>query len=165
MVSSRFALGTAALGLDDSEFTLRAFKHHLIASAARLFYPGVWYDLILCVFGDQGAGKTTGLRILYGRDNTISCNWFELDAKKKSEMTRHGIWAVENPDTFGDARKADFNKIKADTSVDLFLGRDAYGRMEDMRRQISLTLFGILEMKYTCCATQLATAVSSLFIA
>ena len=131
---SRFALGTAAFGLDDSEFTRRAFKHHLIASMARLFYPGVWYDLILCVFGDQGAGKTTGLRILYGRDNTISCNWFELDAKKKSEMTRHGIWAVENPDTFGDARKADFNRIKADTSVDSFLGRDAYGRMEDMRR-------------------------------
>jgi hypothetical protein len=132
---SRFALGTTvAFGLDSSEFTRRAFKHHLIASMARLFYPGVWYDLILCVFGNQGAGKTTGLRILYGRDNTISCNWFELDAKRKSEMTRHGIWAVENPDTFGDARKADFNRIKADTSVDSFLGRDAYGRMEDMRR-------------------------------
>jgi Virulence-associated protein E len=130
----RYAAGAKAMGLDSSEFTLKAFRHHLIASAARLFYPGVWYDLVLCVFGDQGAGKTTGLRLLYGRDNVISCNFFELDPKQKSEATRHGIWAVENPDTFGDARKADFNKIKADVSIDSFVGRDAYGRVEDMRR-------------------------------
>jgi hypothetical protein len=130
----RYASGAKAMGLDESEFTVKAFKHHLLASVARLFYPGVWYDLILCVFGDQGAGKTTGLRILYGRDNVISCNFFEFDQKQKSEATRHGIWAVENPDTFGDARKADFNKIKADTSIDSFVGRDAYGRVEDMRR-------------------------------
>jgi hypothetical protein len=122
------------MGLDESQFTVRAFSHHLTASMARLFYPGVWYDLVLCVFGDQGAGKTTGLRLLYGRDNVISCNFFELDQKQKSEATRHGIWAVENPDTFGDARKADFNRIKADTSIDSFVGRDAYGRVEDMRR-------------------------------
>jgi hypothetical protein len=130
----RYAAGAKAMGLDSSEFTLKAFRHHLFASAARLFYPGVWYDLVLCVFGDQGAGKTTGLRLLYGRDNVISCNFFELDPKQKSEATRHGIWAVENPDTFGDARKADFNKIKADVSTDSFVGRDAYGRVEDMRR-------------------------------
>jgi Virulence-associated protein E len=130
----RYDAGAKAMGLDPSEFTLKAFRHHLIASAARLFYPGVWYDLVLCVFGDQGAGKTTGLRLLYGRDNVISCNFFELDLKQKSEATRHGIWAVENPDTFGDARKADFNKIKADVSIDSFVGRDAYGRVEDMRR-------------------------------
>ena len=130
----RHVAGVKALGVDESEFTRRAVVHHLHASAARLFYPGVWYDLILCVFGSQGDGKTTGLRLLYGRDNTISCNWFEMDAKKKSEVTRHGIWAVENPDTFGDARKADFNRIKAEQSVNSFLQRDAYGHFEDMRR-------------------------------
>jgi len=132
--NDRYALATNAMGLDKSDFTVRAFRHHLIASMARLFYPGVWYDLVLCVFGDQGAGKTTGLRLMYGRDNVISCNFFELDPKQKSEATRHGIWAVENPDTFGDARKADFNRIKADISVDSYVGRDAYGRVEDMRR-------------------------------
>ena len=130
----RYVAGVKALGLDDSEFTSKALRHHLLASMARLFYPGVWYDLIFCVFGDQGAGKTTGLRILYGRDNTISVAFFEMDAKRKSEVTRHGIWAVENPDTLGDARKADFNKIKGDQSIDSFLGRDAYGRVEDIRR-------------------------------
>jgi Virulence-associated protein E len=136
----RFEAGAKAFGLkiagegEENQFTLKAFRHHLLASVARLFYPGVWYDLILCVFGAQGAGKTTGLRLLYGRDNVISCNFFELDQKQKSEATRHGIWAVENPDTFGDARKADFNKIKADQSIDSFVGRDAYGRVEDMRR-------------------------------
>jgi hypothetical protein len=136
----RYQAGARAFGLrttgagEDSNFTERVFRHHLIASAARLFYPGVWYDLVLCVFGDQGAGKTTGLRILYGRDNIISCNFFELDPKVQSEKTRHGVWAVENADTFGDARKADFNRIKADVSTDSFVGRDAYGRVEDMRR-------------------------------
>jgi hypothetical protein len=136
----RYQAGARAFGLkitglgEDGNFTERVFRHHLIASVARLFYPGVWYDLVLCVFGDQGAGKTTGLRVLYGRDNIISCNFFELDPKVQSEKTRHGIWAVENADTFGDARKADFNRIKADVSTDSFVGRDAYGRVEDMRR-------------------------------
>jgi hypothetical protein len=76
-----FGLRTTGEGEDDLHFTTRVFRHHLIASAARLFYPGVWYDLVLCVFGDQGAGKTTGLRVLYGPDNIISCNFFELDPK------------------------------------------------------------------------------------
>jgi Virulence-associated protein E len=136
----RYEAGAKAFGLkidgegEENNFTVRVFKQHLMASLARVFYPGVWYDLVLCTFGFQGAGKTTGLRILYGRDNVISCNFFELDPKRQSEATRHGIAAVENPDTFGDARKADFNRIKADVSTDSWVGRDAYGRMEDMRR-------------------------------
>jgi hypothetical protein len=136
----RFASGARAFGLkttgegEDINFTIRAFRQHLLASMARVFYPGVWYDLVLCTFGAQGAGKTTGLRILYGRDNIISCNFFELDPKTQSEKTRNGVAAVENADTFGDARKADFNRIKADVSTDSYLGRDAYGKVEDMRR-------------------------------
>jgi hypothetical protein len=130
----RYERGAKAFGLEVDDFTVRVFRHHLTASVARVFYPGVWYDLVLCIFGTQGAGKTTGLRILYGYDNIISCNFFELDPKKQSEATRNGIAAVENPDTFGDARKADFNKIKADVSTDSWVGRDAYGRVEDMRR-------------------------------
>jgi hypothetical protein len=129
-----FGLRVTGEGEDDLHFTVRAFKQHLMASMARIFYPGVWYDLVLCTFGAQGAGKTTGLRILYGRDNIISCNFFELDPKVQSEKTRNGVAAVENADTFGDARKADFNRIKADVSTDSYLGRDAYGRVEDMRR-------------------------------
>jgi Virulence-associated protein E len=137
----RYASGAQAFGLkltgegeDDLHFTVRVFKQHLMASMARVFHPGVWYDLVLCTFGAQGAGKTTGLRILYGRDNIISCNFFELDPKVQSEKTRNGVAAVENADTFGDARKADFNRIKADVSTDSYLGRDAYGKVEDMRR-------------------------------
>ena len=137
----RYEAGARAFGLkltgegeDDLHFTVRVFQQHLMASMARVFHPGVWYDLVLCTFGSQGAGKTTGLRILYGRDNIISCNFFELDPKVQSERTRNGIAAVENADTFGDARKADFNRIKADVSTDSYLGRDAYGRVEDMRR-------------------------------
>jgi Virulence-associated protein E len=136
----RFASGAQAFGLkltgegEDINFTVRVFRQHLMASMARVFHPGVWYDLVLCTFGAQGAGKTTGLRILYGRDNIISCNFFELDPKVQSEKTRNGVAAVENADTFGDARKADFNRIKADVSTDSYLGRDAYGKVEDMRR-------------------------------
>ena len=129
-----FGLKVTGEGEDDLHFTVRVFRQHLMASMARVFHPGVWYDLVLCTFGAQGAGKTTGLRILYGRDNIISCNFFELDPKVQSEKTRNGIAAVENADTFGDARKADFNRIKADVSTDSYLGRDAYGRVEDMRR-------------------------------
>ena len=133
-----FGLSVTGEGEDDGDqplhFTVRAFQQHLMASMARVFYPGVWYDLVLCTFGSQGAGKTTGLRILYGRDNIISCNFFELDPKVQSEKTRNGVAAVENADTFGDARNADFNRIKADISTDSYLGRDAYGRVEDMRR-------------------------------
>ena len=84
----RYEAGAKAFGLkitgegeENLNFTVRVFKQHLMASMARVFYPGVWYDLVLCTFGSQGAGKTTGLRILYGRDNIISCNFFELDPK------------------------------------------------------------------------------------
>ena len=93
-----------------------------------------------------------------GEHNIISKNeFFELDDKKQSEDTRNGIWAVEIPDTFGDARKADFNKMKGTISSNSHVGRDAYGRVEDMRGSTSRMLFGTPETKLECCATQLAT--------
>jgi Virulence-associated protein E len=55
----RYEAGTKALGLQSDDFSVKVFKHHLIASMARLFHPGVWYDLVFCMFGKQGSGKTT----------------------------------------------------------------------------------------------------------
>ena len=51
--------------------------------------------------------------------------------------------AVENADTFGDARKADFNRIKADVSTDHIWAATPMGVWRICGASLSLTLFGI----------------------
>ena len=65
------------LGADTDEYTYEALKLFLMGAIRRVFRPGSKFEVMLCLVGGQGAGKSTFFRLLAGRDE-----WFSDDLKK-----------------------------------------------------------------------------------
>jgi putative DNA primase/helicase len=54
------------LGAEDSDYTRAVTRKALVAAVARVFNPGIKFDHVLTVIGQQGKGKSTLLRKLGG---------------------------------------------------------------------------------------------------
>jgi hypothetical protein len=97
----------------------------------RVKFPGTKYDLCPCLIAVEGLNKSTFIMVLYERRNVLSEDILDLTAKEQSEKMRNAIWSVEFADTLGD-KKTNAGKIKAFIVRQDDVGRDAYGRVEDV---------------------------------
>ena len=60
------------LGAEVSEYTYEVMKLFMIGTIARISCPGIKFEVMLCLVGGQGAGKSTFLRFLAsGRSETF----------------------------------------------------------------------------------------------
>lgn len=71
------------LGAEVSEYTYEVMKLFMIGTIARISCPGIKFEVMLCLVGGQGAGKSTFLRFLAMEDD-----WFTDDLKKMQEDTK-----------------------------------------------------------------------------
>jgi Virulence-associated protein E len=117
---------------DDNGFYLSVITKQLVASVRRVRYPGAKYDMCPLLIAAEGFNKSTFIVVLYGRRNVLAEDILDLTTKEQSEKLRNGIWAVELADTLGDEKKSDARKIKAFITRQDDVGRDAYGRVEDV---------------------------------
>lgn len=101
-------------------------KRHLIGSVARAFNPGCQMDTALILQGDQGVGKSSFFRTLYGAeffDDTMA------EASDKDELMKlHQHWAVEWAEFETQLSRKGYSKLKQfmTTKVDTY--RAPYGR-------------------------------------
>ncbi len=65
------------LGSDTDDYTYEALKLFLLGAISRAFKPGCKFEVMLCLVGGQGAGKSTFFRFLAMNDS-----WFTDDLKK-----------------------------------------------------------------------------------
>ena len=65
------------LGADADDYTYEALKLFLLGAISRAFQPGCKFEIMLCLVGGQGAGKSTFFRLLAIRDE-----WFSDDLRK-----------------------------------------------------------------------------------
>ena len=65
------------LGSDTDDYTYEALKLFLLGAISRAFKPGCKFEVMLCLVGGQGAGKSTFFRML-----AINDDWFSDDLKK-----------------------------------------------------------------------------------
>ena len=65
------------LGADADEYTFQALRLFLLGAIHRAFHPGCKFEVMLCLVGGQGAGKSTFFRLLAGKDE-----WFSDDLRK-----------------------------------------------------------------------------------
>lgn len=121
------------LKLDGTPLELCVIRMQLVASVRRVVLPGTAYDLVPCLLSPQGYMKSKMLSILYGEANVLAEDISCASTKVQSEKTRHGINCVELPDTLGDNSKLSIKRIKAFVTNRFEIGRDAYGRVENIR--------------------------------
>lgn len=64
------------LGSDTDDYTYEALKLFLLGAISRAFKPGCKFEVMLCLVGGQGAGKSSFFRLL-----AINDDWFSDDLK------------------------------------------------------------------------------------
>ncbi len=67
------------LGSDTDDYTYEALKLFLLGAISRAFKPGCKFEVMLCLLGGQGAGKSSFFRLL-----AVNDDWFSDDLKEKA---------------------------------------------------------------------------------
>ena len=113
-------------GAADNAYTRAVTSRWLIQAIARIYEPGCTADATLVLEGDQGLGKSTLLRSLFG-DRWFTDHLPDIGSKDALVQLR-GIWCVEIGElaTLG---RADAARIKAFLTSRIDRYRDPYGRM------------------------------------
>lgn len=119
-------------GADDNIYSREAIRKTLVAAVARVYRPGVKFDLVLTLVGEQGTGKSTFIHKL-GRE--WSSDTFTTVHGKEAFEQIQSAWLIEIAELSG-LRKAEVETIKHFISKQEDTYRPAYGRtIETYKRQ------------------------------
>jgi predicted P-loop ATPase len=116
------------LQADDTEYIRTVTRKTFAAGVARIYVPGIKFDCVPVLDGDQGIGKSTILKDLVTADfysETLSLT--DMDDKSGAEKLQ-GFWVVEIGELAG-MKKADIEKVKAFLSTSDDKYRPSYGRV------------------------------------
>ena len=116
------------LKADDTEYIRTVTRKTFAAAVARIYVPGIKFDCVPVLDGDQGIGKSTIVKDLVTADyysETLSLT--DMDDKSGAEKLQ-GFWVVEIAELAG-MRKADIEKVKAFLSTSDDKYRPSYGKV------------------------------------
>ena len=68
------------LGADDNEYTREVMRLLMMAAVRRIYEPGCKFEIMVCLVGGQGAGKSTFFRFL-----AVNDEWFTDDLKRMDD--------------------------------------------------------------------------------
>lgn len=126
------------MGADDTDYTRAVTRKMLAAAVARVHRPGIKFDYVVTLIGNQGKGKSTLLCKLGKQWFSDTFNLHMLNGKEGYEQMR-GAWIIEIGEMAGMA-KADVERVKAFVSAPTDRYRKAFGRMvENYPRQSIFT--------------------------
>ena len=100
------------LGADADKYTCEALKLFLLGAIHRAFQPGCKFEVMLCLVGGQGAGKSTFFRLLAVKDE-----WFSDDLRKLDDENVYrklqGHWIIEMSEMIATANAKSIEEIKS----------------------------------------------------
>ena len=100
------------LGAEVNDFNYECMKLFLLGGISRIMTPGCKFDYMLCLIGDQGAGKSTFFRKLALRDE-----WFTDDIKRLDDENVYrrleGHFIIEMPEMSAIANTRTIEETKA----------------------------------------------------
>ena len=100
------------LGAEINEYTYEAMRLFLLGAISRAFKPGCKFDVMLCLTGGQGAGKSTFFQFLAIKDE-----WFSDDLKKMDDENVfrkiQGHWIIEMSEMIATANAKSIEEIKS----------------------------------------------------
>lgn len=119
-------------GCEKNIYTAAAARKTLAAAVARVYVPGIKFELVLSLIGGQGVGKSTFARRLGGE--WFSEEFSTLNGKEAYEQLQ-GKWIIEIAELSA-LKKAEVETIKQFVSKCSDTFRPAYGRTtETFKRQ------------------------------
>lgn len=100
------------LGADEDEYTYQALRLFMLGAISRVFKPGCKFEVMLCLVGGQGAGKSTFFRLLAIKDE-----WFSDDLRKIDDdnvyRKMQGHWIIEMSEMIATANAKSIEDIKS----------------------------------------------------
>jgi predicted P-loop ATPase len=100
------------LGAETDGYTYEALKLFLLGAIHRTFQPGCKFEVMLCLVGGQGAGKSTFFRLLAVKDE-----WFSDDLRKLDDDNVYrklqGHWIIEMSEMIATANAKSIEEIKS----------------------------------------------------
>lgn len=114
------------LGAEDNAYTRAVTRKTLCGAVARVKQPGIKFDNILVLNGDQGIGKSTLIAKLGGEWYSDSLSLTDMNDKTAAEKLQ-GYWILEIGELAG-MKKADIDKVKAFISRQDDKYRASFGR-------------------------------------
>ena len=100
------------LGADTDGYTYEALRLFLLGAIHRAFCPGCKFEVMLCLVGGQGAGKSTFFRLLAVKDE-----WFSDDLRKLDDENVYrklqGHWIIEMSEMIATANAKSIEEIKS----------------------------------------------------
>ena len=100
------------LGAEESEYVYECLRLFMLGAIHRVFKPGCKFEVMLCLVGGQGAGKSTFFRLLAVRDE-----WFSDDLRKIDDENVYrkmqGHWIIEMSEMIATANAKSIEEIKS----------------------------------------------------
>jgi predicted P-loop ATPase len=100
------------LGADEDEYNYEALKLFLLGAIHRVFQPGCKFEVMLCLVGGQGAGKSTFFRLLAVKDEWFSDDLRRLDDENVYRKLQ-GHWIIEMSEMIATANAKSIEEIKS----------------------------------------------------
>ena len=102
---------TKYLGAEKCRFNYECLKVFVLGAISRVFQPGCKFELMLCLVGGQGAGKSSFFRLLAVKDE-----WFTDDLKRIDDENVYrkmqGHWIVEMSEMLATANAKSIEDIR-----------------------------------------------------
>ena len=114
------------LGAEDTPYVRAVTRKELCAAYCRVYHPGIKFDSMIVLNGDQGIGKSTLIAKLGGEWYSDSLNLSDMNDKTAAEKLQ-GYWIMEIGELAG-MRKADLDKVKSFISRQDDKYRASFGR-------------------------------------
>lgn len=100
------------LGCEISEYVYEATKLLMLGAINRVYSPGCKFEIMVCVVGGQGAGKSTLFRLMALKDE-----WFTDDLRRIDDENVYrrlqGHWFVEMAEMLATSNSKSVEEIKA----------------------------------------------------
>ena len=100
------------LGVEKSEYETEIMTLLMQAAIHRIYDPGCKYEIMVCLIGGQGAGKSTLFRLLAIKDE-----WFSDDLRRLDDDNVYrklqGHWIIEMPEMLATVNARTVEEIKS----------------------------------------------------